>query len=219
VLHRELLGAPATAIDGLDLLALGVKVEAEDIAADTRARGLRHVEGGRGRDGSISGVAAEVEDLEPGLGRQRLARGDHAFRAIDCRPPEGERRASAGRQPCCSDGWRSAPGRVRGEAELVVRVDCRPGDGHVEACEGKRVKGCKVRKAEQVSPLSGGSSSSILPSPLSSQNTAREASSTSSTGPVGRASRRGEAFSAPPPGCKAPPPPMNARLGSDSLDD
>jgi len=73
----------AAGIQRNEFLFLGHPCQYEDVAADAGAFGLDDVQDGSGRDGGVECVATLFEDLQAGLGGERLAGGDYAVAGQD----------------------------------------------------------------------------------------------------------------------------------------
>src|SRR4030095_13559680 len=75
----------AAGIQRVELLVLRDVDQREEIAADAGVVLRRDVEHGARRDRRVDRVAALAQDLEPGLVRERIARGHHAVAREDLR--------------------------------------------------------------------------------------------------------------------------------------
>ena len=76
--ERETARAAAAGVEAVEFFGFGVPDDGEQVAAEAAAHGLGHAEHGVGGDGGVDRVAAGLQDLDGGLGRERLAGGRHA---------------------------------------------------------------------------------------------------------------------------------------------
>src|SRR5439155_229681 len=90
-------------VQAIELLRPGIPDEGVQVSADAAAHWLDEAEGGVGSDGGIDGIAASPEDVEAGLGRERLAGGNHAARRHYNRAAGAE---WSRREPFSADGTR-----------------------------------------------------------------------------------------------------------------
>ena len=104
IVDRRPVGCPAARVEPGHPAAFGLPDDGEQVAADTAGHGFHHAEYRVDGDGGVNGVAAGLEDLDAGLGGQRLARGHHAPGRHDDRAP----RAAVG-VGIVSHGLRFAP--------------------------------------------------------------------------------------------------------------
>ena len=95
-LRRQPGRRPAAGVQPVHGAGLRLVVEDEEIAAEAVAGRLHQADGGVGGNGGVDGVAAALEDLHAGAGRQRLAGGDDAERRRHHRAADHRRRGRAG---------------------------------------------------------------------------------------------------------------------------
>ncbi len=124
----------------MQLVVLGGVDDREHIAGQTHIHGLDQVEHGGGRHRRVHGVAAFLEDIQTGLGGQRLAGGDHAVAGHHFRPALGH----PAFRPVAPHGL--AEGRVDG----ILGAGAGGGGEVGRRCgQGRQAQGRSARRHDQ----------------------------------------------------------------------